>query len=207
VLPSSIRPWLAAHKVPVAAVAVVSLGAVWMLLPAIDERGGVVIVADRDGAVAVDDMVSQLRQNGRATDVLTVVDDSCVAVEAADLDGVGGATGLVVIAVAEPGECDDDPVRRSVEVVNDAGLTPVVVRFPGVDIGEVDAMVVDTEVLLGPPGDIERPCEWWDRVDPFGAEQEFACSGDDTVVVRFADGGLTSAGTQRVARMVAAAIG
>jgi hypothetical protein len=207
VLPSSIRPWLAAHRLPVAAMAVVSLGAVWMLLPAVNERGGVVIVADRDGSVAVDDMVSQLRQNGRATDVLAVVDETCGVVQAADLDGVGRATGFVVIAVAEPGRCDDDPVRESVEVVREAGLTPVVVRFPGVDVGDVDAMVVDTEVLLGPPGDIARACEWWDRVDPFGAEQEFACSDDDTVVVRFADGGLTAAGTQRVARMVAAAIG
>lgn len=190
-----------------AAVAIAAVGAVWMLLPAMQERGGVAVIADREGAVPAPDTVSQLRQSGRAADVLAISDDPCLPFESADFDAVGRATDFVVISLADVAQCTDEPIVQAVDVVRAADLTPVVVRFPGTEVGDVDAIVVDTEVLLGPPGEIERPCEWWDRVDPFGAEQEFACSDNDMVVVRFADGGLTTAGTQRVARMVAAAIG
>ena len=198
--------WLSAHRVAVG-LGAVGLGvAVWMVIPAVAERGDVALVGDRSTATTFPAMVTQLRDNGRQASAAVAAASPCeVADELADADLESGVD-IVVIAIG-PHDCSVDPVQAAVDAARDRGLEPVVVRLPDVERLDVDAAVVDTEVLLGAVGVMSRPCEWWDRVEPFGATGPLPCNADDLVVVRFPDGSLTDDGIQRVARMVSAAIG
>jgi hypothetical protein len=198
--------WLSGHRV-VVGLGAIGLGAtVWMVIPAVADRGDVALVGDRSTATTFPEMVTQIRDSGRQASAAVVAASPCaVADELADADLEPGVD-VVVIAVG-PHDCGADPVLAAVDVARDRGLEPVVVRLPETDRPDVDATVVDTEVLLGAAGVTSRPCEWWDRVEPFGATGPLPCNTDNLVVVRFADGSLTDDGIQRVARMVAAAIG
>lgn len=198
--------WLSTHRVAVGLGAATVGVIVWMAIPAVAQRGDVVLVGDASSAALFPEMITQIRDNGRQATPLVVTPSPCdVADELAGADIPEGAD--IAVIVVGPDDCGDDPVEAAVTAARDRGLDPVVVRLPDTDQRDVDALVVDTEVLLGAPDVTSRPCEWWDRVDPFGATQRIPCSADGVVVVRFPDGGLTEDGVQRVARMTSAAIG
>lgn len=56
---------------------------------------------------------------------------------------------------------------------------------------ELDVTLADPSRLLGPASVRRFPCQWWDNCDP-----------DGQVAIRGADGTLTDAGAQRVARVL-----
>jgi hypothetical protein len=181
---------------------------VWLVWPAVDGGGDVVIVGDAAASPTFAPTVTQVRDNGRQATVAATVADACELPDRLAEVAVDDGVDYVVIAVADTGDCGD-VVTSTVTVARQRGLEPVVVRFPGVDTGvdPAEVALVDTERLLGSPGTLEVGCEWWDRVDPFLADGPLACSPDDLVVVRSGDGSLTTAGFDRIARMVAASIG
>ncbi len=137
----------------------------------------------------------QLRDRGRGFAELAPAPDWCALADglpAADLSDVE----VMVIAVPERGECTGDPVGAVLGELDDRGIDPVVVVLPGELPPTTDVWLVLTESLLGPPGEVMMPCEWWDDCPPEGAVQ-----------VRSASGALSDVGADRVARMIAAAIG
>jgi len=139
---------------------------------------------------------SQLRDRGRGFVDLAPVQDWCGL--AAGLPGteIADAVDLLVIAVAERGECTADPVAAVLGHLERRGIEPVVVVLPGQQPPTVDVWLVLTQQLLGAPDVTNMPCQWWDD-----------CAAEGTVQVRSAAGDLSAAGADRVARMVAAAIG
>ena len=179
---------------------------VWMLIPAVTERGNVVLVGDASASALFPAMITHIRDNGRQATPVVVAPSPCdIADELAVVDVPAGVDFAVI--VIGPDDCSDDPTDGTLAVARDRGLEPVVVRLPETDRRDLDAIVVDTEVLLGEPGVRTRPCEWWDPVGPFFSGERSPCGADGLVVVRAPDGSLTDDGVQRVARMTSAAIG
>jgi hypothetical protein len=179
---------------------------VWMLLPAATERGNVVLIGDTSSSALFPEMITHIRDNGRQATPAVVTPSPCdIADELAVVDIPAGVDFAVIII--GPDDCSDDPIEDALAVARDRGLEPVVVRLPETDRRDLDAIVVDTEVLLGEPDVRSQPCEWWDPVGPFFSGERSPCGADGLVVVRFPDGSLTEDGIQRVARMTSAAIG
>lgn len=178
-----------------AAVAILA-AATWFLWPIAGGGSGDVAAVGDDTFMPVSPALGrQLRDRGRGLVEMTPAQDWCALADglpASDLADVD----LLVIGVAERGDCAGDPVRAVLGELDDRGIEPVVVVLPGELTPTSDVRLVLTETLLGPPGELTMPCEWWDDCLPEGAVQ-----------VRSAGGDLTDIGTDRVARMIAAAIG
>jgi hypothetical protein len=102
--------------------------------------------------------------------------------------------GRVVVALDDRPACPEAAITamRGAErlvVVAGGGPDPASLAEAGFDI-------VDPTRLLGAPGGpVTMPCEWWEQ----------PCPSEGTVV-RGADGGLTEAGGERLARVLAAAL-
>ncbi len=198
--------WLSQRRLAVGLGAAAIGLVIWMALPAAIQRGDVLLVGDASSSALFPEMITQIRDNGRqATPAVTAESPCDVADEFTSVDVPDGID--IAVIVIGPHSCSSDPVEAAVAVSRDRGLEPVVVRLPEVELPGLDAVVVDTEVLLGDSGIATRPCEWWDRVEPFEATERIPCDADGEVVVRFPDGSLTEDGVQRVARMTSAAIG
>lgn len=179
-----------------AAVAILAAGT-WFLWPAVSsDAGDVAAIGDDTFAEVGPALGRELRDRGRGFEELVAVQDWCdlaATLPAADL-AVG--VDVLVIAVAERGNCADDPVAAVLGQLDQRDLEPVLVVYPGQQPPATDVRLVLTEQLLGVPGTTEMPCQWWDDCPPSG-----------TVAVRSAAGDLTEAGADRTARMVAAVIG
>jgi hypothetical protein len=185
------------------------LGALaWWWWPAASGRGNgtdVVVIGAGDVAAASGDLVARLREHGLSVDVAAAGPaDWCTA--AANIANAGNAAALIagrrVVVIGFPalGPCDGDPVGATLDRL--AGVDVVVVAQPGPASDAVrlataarDVLLVDPAQLLGNdvPG-ARLACQWWDD-----------CA-DGFVVARAADGSLTAAGSQRVARAIAADI-
>jgi len=107
----------------------------------------------------------------------------------------------VIVSAVEEGTCGTAPeeLRRAAAEAAGTARTVVVVQ-PGdvttpAALSGVDAVLVEPARLLGPPGTLEQPCQWWDDCPPSGQ-----------IAVRDETGGLSFAGTTRVARMTTAAL-
>lgn len=200
-----LRGWLLRHRRVVVAAASGVVVVSWMTLPALRSGGDVVVVGSESSSALFPAVLGQLRETGRDA-VSLVVDDPCGATSAFDGTDLRRSIDIAVIVV-EPGDCSAAAATAGIAAAEDRGLQPIVVLLPGADAVESGVAVVDTEMLLGPPGELTQPCEWWDRPDALAWSAARPCRDDDTVLVRTADGGLTVDGMQRVARMLAVAIG
>ena len=92
-----------------------------------------------------------------------------------------------------------EDLRRAAAAAAGTARTVVVVQ-PGdvttpASLSGVDTVLVEPARLLGSPGTLEQPCQWWDDCPPSGQ-----------VVVRDETGALTLAGATRVARMTTTAL-
>ncbi len=174
--------------------AVVTIGAAWYLWPSVSGADGdVAVVTDS----AFDDIVPHLREElrvrGRELASADVAGDWCELAER--VAARPPDSGLFVIAIEARGSCQGDPVEQVVAALAVAGVDPVLVVPPGSAAPKVEVRVVPVEQLVGAPGTLSLPCEWWDDCS-FGY-----------VRVRLASGAFTDAAADRIARMVAATIG
>jgi len=158
--------------------------------------GGVAAIGDDSFAVVGPALGSQLRDRGHGFVDLAPVQDWCDLATALPGTALADAVDVLVIAVADRGDCAADPVAAVLEQLDERGLEPVVVVFPGEEPPASDVRSVLTQQLLGAPGETDMPCQWWDD-----------CPVGGTVQVRSADDDLSAVGADRIARMVAAVIG
>jgi len=111
---------------------------------------------------------------------------------ASDVDDV--EPGRVVVAFDGAAACVD----AAATAIGSADGVAVVVPGAGPDPATVAAagfQTVDPTRLIGAGGTVELPCEWWEEVcEPTGT------------AVRSADGSLTEAGGERLARILAASL-
>ena len=139
---------------------------------------------------------THVRDRGHGFVELAPATDMCgVASGLADIE-VPDGTDFLVIAVAERGGCVDDPMASVLEQLDQRGVEPVLVVFPGQGRPAANVRMVLAEQLVGAPGEQNMGCQWWDD-----------CPASGVVQVRSASGDLTAVGADRVARMIAATIG
>jgi hypothetical protein len=181
----------------------------WWWWPSLVDRGptnDVLVVADGDLIESATPVARRLRERG-----LSVIEDHsltswCAASEALNrlIDDVQPST--VVLSFRAQGDCANG-VREAVDAVG--SRRAIVVIQPGLgrqdqavsdaiaDLQASNIVIADPSSLLG--GD-EMPtivgCQWWDD-----------CTADGTVEIRDATGVLTTAGAERVARVLVSATG
>lgn len=180
--------------VVLASVAMVAIAAAWYLWPAVSAaRGDVAVVTDAtfDGIAA--HLREELRVRGRELAEVEVAADWCEVAEQVTTRPLDAA--FVVIAIQERGSCPGDPLEQVVATLLAAGVDPVLVVPPGSPNPAVEVRIVPVQALIGTPGTLTMPCEWWDD-----------CSLG-SVPVRLDSGDFTDAAADRIARMVAATIG
>lgn len=169
-----------------------------------DPAPDVALAGDAQLVADSNPMLRQLRERGLSVVTVPAWNTWC------DVAGIVPGEPLpdrVVLSFRTVGECGGDPlavVTRAIESIAAEGRRVVVIRSPfgpsdpGVDqaLDAADAQrhadIAEPERLLGPPGTERLGCMWWDDCEP-----------DGTVAVRNADGSLTWAGMQRVARLTA----
>lgn len=187
-----------------AVVAVAAIGLAWWWWPTFTGQAGgtdVVIVGDQFLTTSEREVTYRIHEDGFSIEWSPEIADWCDASAAvtraiADHD----PTHVVVSALAD-GTCGTPgpELRRAVADAAD-GTRLVVVVQPGdgaiaEDFAGTGAVVVEPQRLLGLPGELEQPCQWWDTCQPNGL-----------VTVRDASGALTPEGTTRVARMIVPAL-
>lgn len=184
------RRFVATGVLLVALVAIVA----WWWWPTIagrSDRLDVLVLGDlfiQDAEVPIS---QQIRQTGRSVEIVALPAGWCTETVAREVISRRPAT--VVVSSGSGTDCAA-ALLEELEV-----LVPTVVavvqpgRGPTVhELTRWTAAVVDPERLVGVTADSLRlPCLWWDDCEPDGA-----------VEVRDAGGALTSAGAQRVARMI-----
>jgi hypothetical protein len=175
----------------------------WWWWPSLVDRGptnDVLIIGDGDLTESSEPVVRRIRERG-----LSVVENSSFGswCEAADalprlLDDVRPAT--VIVSFRTDGGCGDS-VSRSVDAIADRRA--VLVVQPGVgrqDESLYNAIyglvadniaIADPTRLLGDELATNVTCQWWDD-----------CLPDGSVEVRDTTGTLTSAGAERIARVI-----
>ncbi len=178
----------------VAAVVVVLVG-LWWAWPSLTahDRTDVLVVDDGLLAPGREVLDQRTREDGRSVTWQPVDDAWCTdpaglvrAVDALEpAEVVLGLQGDAACATALVGALHGrdvvavaDPTSAAAGALTGAAVT-----------------VVDPTRLVGAEPDLRLPCQWWEQ-----------CDGDGRVGVRGADGTLTPAGLERVARMVVAAL-
>lgn len=185
------------------AVVAVIAGTVWYAWPSIggDPRT-VAVITDEVLLDAVPHLDKEIRERGREVVALSPILDWCTLASAVGDIELDDDIRFLVLALTERGDCSDDPVAEVLETLDAAGVDPVVVILPGGHLDTEptslppDVRTAVMEHLLGGPEQVNMPCEWWDD-----------CPDDGVVPVRAGDGGLTDAGLDRIARVVASIVG
>jgi hypothetical protein len=176
------------------ALVVAGLWWLWPTLTGAEHDVDVLVVGDGVLAEARRSIDLRIREEGLAVEwfeasdwcddigrLATVVDDVGPARVVLAFDGADACVGAATAAI---GDADGVAV-----VVPGAGPDPAAVAAAGF-------LTVDPTRLIGAPGEpVELPCEWW--------EQPCLPAGTP---VRGADGALTEAGAERLARVVAASL-
>jgi hypothetical protein len=176
---------------------VVIVVAGWWLWPTIDGRGDdidVLVVGDGVLATARRSIELRVREAGLSVEWHATqqwCDDVGALAEVVDTVDPG----RIVVPLTETRACLDSAAvairdtDRLVVVVSDGGHAMAAVAASGYD-------VVDATRLIGAGGGpVTMPCEWWEQPCP-----------PQGVAVRAADGTLTEAGGERLARVVATAL-
>ena len=103
----------------------------------------------------------------------------------------------IVLSFADATGCDSSALTNAVHAAR--GHSVLIVTQPGRSgientADRAGATLIDPTRFIGDqPVATSMPCQWWE-----------SCSADGTIVVRAADGSLTPAGGDRVARIVVA---
>jgi hypothetical protein len=190
------------RAVAIGVVALVVIG--WWWWPTFSGQASgtdVVIVGDPFLASAEQELTHRIHEDGFSLAWAPGVATWCELPAAVEVAVAADEPTHVIVSAVEEGECGTAPeeLRRAVAEAAGAARTVVVVQ-PGdvttaASLSGVDAVVVEPARLLGPPGTLEQPCQWWDDCPPTGQ-----------IAVRDETGGLSFAGTTRVARMTTTAL-
>ncbi len=187
------RPSL--RTVIVAATSVVAVG--WYLWPAVqNDHSAVAVITDGSWSAITDHVTTEVRVRGRAVSDLGTVSDWCALAASVPSLTIDADVGFVVIAIDTRGDCAGDPEVAALRAISDRSLAPVVVLDAAASAPSADVRTVPIEQLLGSADTRAMSCQWWED-----------CPQSGRVDVRNADGSLTDLGADRVARMVASAIG
>ncbi|MEX1104948.1 MAG: hypothetical protein WEB78_02010 [Ilumatobacteraceae bacterium] len=181
------------------------VGVIWWQWPALAghrDRTDVVVIADDFLVPGIGALEAGIRTTGRAVEV-TSPRGWCDPAVVSGVPGVVDANGAVVLAYGGDEPCE---LLATIESLDDSVETVVVVRQPGATwpdgIDVSGAVLVEPERLVG-SGEASTVlvCEWWDAVwlQP--------CGVDGAAPVTDASGALTEFGYDRLARMVAGALG
>lgn len=185
------------HRRAVLATGVTLVAGTWFLWPAIDAGSAdVAVIADGSIDEFGNALGTHVRDRGHGFVKLPALTDMCGLAAGLPSIKMSDAIDTLVIAVAERGSCADDPLVSVLGQLDQRGIDPVVVVFPGQANPANDVRMVLAQQLIGAPGEANMPCEWWDD-----------CPAGGVVQVRSASGEVTAVGADRVARMVAATIG
>ena len=187
----------------VSAVVVVIAGAVWSAWPLIGgDASAVAVITDEVMLDVVPHLSSGIRERGREVSDLGSSADWCtLAADVGDLE-LDDDIRFLVLALAERGDCTNDPVADVLEALEATDVDPVLVILPGSHLDTEpaslppDVRTAMVEHLLGGPDQLNMQCEWWDD-----------CPADGVVPVRWSDGSFTEAGFDRIARVVASILG
>ncbi len=206
--------WVIEHRRSLA-VAVVVVGVVlwwwWPSLARDPARTDVVVVGDGQLADARDPIERRLRQRGLSVESVDGAPSWCSAIDAARAAIERLDPDVVVLSVrGDDPDCPEMAAGGAAWEDLAGRLSPaelVLVVQPGPQgLGQPTAVqdvvrsgtewiVADPTPLLGTEGAADLTCQWWDDCTPAG-----------TVTVREGSGALTTAGGERVARVIAAVV-
>jgi hypothetical protein len=193
------------HQVRALAIGVVALLVVgWWWWPTFSGQASgidVVIVGDPFLASAEQELTQRIHEDGFSLAWAPTVATWCDVPAAVRAAVEADEPTHVIVSAVEEGACGTPPedLRRAAAAAAGTARTVVVVQ-PGdvttpASLSGADAALVEPARLLGSPGTLEQPCQWWDDCPPSGQ-----------VVVRDETGALTLAGATRVARMTTTAL-
>ncbi len=190
------------RAVIVGVVAIVVIG--WWWWPTFSGQASgtdVVIVGDPFLVSAEQELTHRIHEDGFSLAWAPGVATWCELPAAVEAAVAADEPTHVIVSAVEEGACGTAPeeLRRAVAEAAGTARTVVVVQ-PGdvttpASLSGVDAVLVEPARLLGPPDTLEQPCQWWDDCPPSGQ-----------IAVRDETGGLSFAGTTRVARMTTTAL-
>lgn len=194
------RSWRIAAAVGTVAV----IGLAWWWWPTITGQADgtdVVVVGDGFLGVSEREVTYRIHEDGFSVAWAPPVTTWCDVPGAVSTAVAEHDPSYVVVSAIEEGSCGTPAGQLRQDVVDAAeGTRLVVVVQPGDSVTEpgldgTGAVIVEPERLLGLPGTLEQPCQWWDDCQPNGQ-----------ITVRDASGTLTPEGTTRVARMIVPAL-
>ncbi len=184
----------------IAAVALVA-GLLWWQWPLIagdTARTDVVVIADDFLTSVQTPVTNRIHENGNTMRWATQPSSSwCAAADLVHAAIEQFAPSTIVLSFGGADGCDAGTLTRAVAAAGSRHV--VIVAQPGRSGIEASAdrggaTLVDPTRYVGDQlTAVALPCQWWD-----------ACAADGTVEVRNADGSLTEAGSDRVARMIVA---
>jgi hypothetical protein len=190
--PASRRRMPMVVTIAVLAIAVVA----WWAWPTLtrDDRAGLLVISDGTLDTGRRPLELRAREEGRTVRWSeldpTWCDDPAplvASVRAEDPDDVVVSAGAPVACLATLHDALDG--HDAIAVVQPGGPSGEELAAAGFD-------VVDPAPLVGLPGtDTRRSCEWWEP-----------CDADGQIAVREPSGALTTAGDERVARLLVAAL-
>lgn len=193
------------HQVRAVVIGVAALVAVgWWWWPTFSGQASgidVVIVGDPFLVSAEQELTHRIHEDGFSLAWAPGVATWCELPAAVEAAVAADEPTHVIVSALEEGPCGTPPeeLRRAVAEAAGTARTVVVVQ-PGdvttpAALSGVDAVLVESARLLGPPDTLGQSCQWWDDCPPSGQ-----------IAVRDEAGGLTFAGTTRIARMTTTAL-
>lgn len=181
-----------------ALLAVVGIGAAtWYLWPsAVNGSTDVAALGSSEFAAGSDELEFHIRVRGRGFEWLGEAGSWCDVARLLGDGPLDDSVGVLAVGVDTIGNCTGDPVGTSRDLLAEQGIDLLAVALPGnATEVPVDVETVNTVTLIGVNGILTMPCEAWDE-----------CAPGEVITVRSPAGELTSDASERIARMVAAAI-
>ena len=194
-----VRQLLASPTKLVSVLAIVA-ALVWWQWPTIDghdTRTDVVLLSDEFLTKTELPVTNRIHEDGRSLQWDDGTTSWCNVPEAVSRVVDQFDPAAIVLSFSDATGCDSTALTDAVRAAK--GHSVLIVLQPGRSGIEVDAdhsgatLIDPTRYIGDQPTATSMPCQWWD-----------ICPADGEVVVRAADGSLTTEGTDRVARMIVA---
>lgn len=175
---------------------------VWMWWPAIardPQRVDVVVVGTGQVGEADQSIQRRIREEGQSVEMVRI--DPCTDTAGSLAALTEHRPSVVVLSTTDPAACAERWETLLGDAADAAGGNPTLIvltqtgqtTLPGDIAGQ--AVVADPSRLLGDSSVTRIGCQWWDDCEP-----------DGQVTIRTAEGSLTPAGAERVARVLVGTI-
>ena len=185
---------------PAKLVVVVGLvaGVLWWQWPTVagyDKRTDVVMLTDSFLTSTERPVTYRIHEDGRSVHWDAGATSWCGAAEAVRRVEAELNPAAIVLSFADATGCDSSALTSAVQAAR--GHSVLIVTQPGrsgieTTASHAGATLIDPTRFIGDQlAATSMPCQWWE-----------SCSADGTIAVRNADGSLTQAGGDRVARII-----